>query len=159
VRTILVSAIVGGIVSVITAYFTTLLRMREDRTKWHREFLLKYAQTASVDRQALAEQFAAGYLIVEHPDGEREKCFVPLAGSLTLGRSPGGVMLKEASISRAAARIVSVGTSVLLEHLGSRTPITLNDAQSPVQQCELHDGDLVKIGKTRVWFHTLKSAL
>jgi hypothetical protein len=80
VRTILVSAIVGGIVSVITAYFTTLLRMREDRTKWHREFLLKYAQIVSVDRQALAEQFAAGYLIVEHPDGDREKVFIPLSG-------------------------------------------------------------------------------
>jgi hypothetical protein len=112
-----------------------------------------------VDRQALAEQFADGYLIVEHPDGEREKFFVPLSGSLTLGRVRGGVMLKDMSISRAAARITSVSTSVLLEHLGSRIPITLNNAESPVQKCELHDGDLVKIGKTRIRFHTLESAL
>ena len=81
--------------------------MREDRTKWHREFLLKYAQTASADRQALAEQFAAGYLIAEHPDGEREKVFVPLSGSLTLGRAPDGVMLKDVSISLQAALIRS----------------------------------------------------
>jgi hypothetical protein len=159
VRTILVSAIVGGIVSVITAYFTTLLRMREDRTKWHREFLLKYAQAASVDRQALAEQFAAGYLIVEHPDGEREKFFVPLSGSLTLGRAPGGVMLKDVSISRQALCIRSDGTSVLLENLGTHAPITINDVKSPAQTCELHDGDLIQIAKTRIRFHTLESAL
>jgi hypothetical protein len=160
VRTILVSAIVGGIVSVITAYFTTLLRMREDRTKWHREFLLKYAQTVSVDRQALAEQFAAGYLIVEHPDGDREKVFIPLSGLLTLGRQAGGgVRLKDSLTSRQTARIRSAGTSVLLENLGARAPTTINDVKSPAQSCELHDADLIQIGKTRIRFHTLGSAL
>lgn len=67
-NTILVSAIVGGIVSVITAYITTQLRMREEAKKWQRDFLLKYSEAKPEDRQNMAGQFAAGYLIVETPE-------------------------------------------------------------------------------------------
>jgi hypothetical protein len=57
-QTIIVSAVVGVVASVITGYITTHLKMREDRAAWRREFLVKYASTGAMDLAA-AQRLAA----------------------------------------------------------------------------------------------------
>ncbi len=90
VSTIAVSAGVALLTSIVTAYFTTRLRMREERAKWDRDLAFKYAQAKlgpdGLDEE-LAKQFAAGLLVVEISNEERRKVFIPRGGRVVIGRS------------------------------------------------------------------------
>jgi hypothetical protein len=50
VDTVVVSAAVGVVTSAITAYITTWLKIREERSKWQGEFSLKFAELQATDR-------------------------------------------------------------------------------------------------------------
>jgi len=47
--TVLVSAVVGAVTSAITAYFTSKLKISEEREKWVRDFASKYAESLAAN--------------------------------------------------------------------------------------------------------------
>ena len=90
-ETVIISAIVGIVTSAITAYITTCFKMKEEKTKWRREFALKYAEaqaTDSVRAQKMAVQFAVGVLIKNPETQKRARVFVPPNCRLIAGSAP-----------------------------------------------------------------------
>jgi Inner membrane component of T3SS, cytoplasmic domain len=154
-KPVLVSALVGGIVSIVTAYFTTLWKTREEHAKWRRDFVLRYAQATSSERQDLAREISSGFVIVETADGKRDKHFIPRDGRVTVGRGAGAVIrLQDPRVSKLAACFFASDSSVLIEDMGSTRPPTVNGVAVATSQ-ELRDGDLIGIGNARITFHRL----
>jgi phage shock protein PspC (stress-responsive transcriptional regulator) len=160
-ETVVVSGIVGVATSALTAYVTALLKMREERKKWDREFAMKYAEAAFANRgvaEGLARQFAVGFLIVQHPDGEKDKVFIPQGGRISVGRRPTSeVFIPDPMVSRDAAVIEAEGASVFVIDLGSRHRIFLNDALlEGGSRSRLKTGDVIKLGNTTLTFQDME---
>src|ERR1700684_4454123 len=89
--TILLTAGVGLIASVITAYVTAHLTARQEMRRWHTELAGKYAEMVTdhpAKGQALARQFAIGVVIFENGNPEdREKYFIAPHTRMTAGRA------------------------------------------------------------------------
>lgn len=162
-KTIIVSGITGIVTSAITAYITARLKMREERNKWDREFRLKYAEAVLANRGAaegLATQFAVGFLIVRHSDGERDKVFVPRGGKLTVGRAPAcQIVVRDPQVSRNAALIAAEGTAVFVIDLHHTNGTFLNGVQLEVgSRSKLSSGDVVTLGgDTRLIYQEMES--
>jgi pSer/pThr/pTyr-binding forkhead associated (FHA) protein len=160
-NTVVVSAIVGILTSAVTAYITTLLRMREERAKWDRDLALKYAQARSENRGAadsMASQFAVGFLLVEHPNGSRDKVFIPEGGRITIGRdsSRSQVVLSDPSVSAIAAMIETEGSLVFVQDLYTRNGTFLNGTRLQTEsRSKLKSGDVIRLGDTKLTFQAM----
>jgi two-component system, cell cycle response regulator len=67
--------------------------------------------------------------------------------SVLIGRSSKcDIQIDQESISRNHSKIVNTGKSILVRDLGSTNGTYVND--EPVEEHTLHDGDLIKIGRT-----------
>ncbi len=141
VGTIVVSAVVGIVVSTITAYITTRFKMRDEREQWQREFLEKYADVRSRDRDAaehLAMQFAVGFLVIDRPNGEQGK----------------DIYISELPVSRDHALITSENSSVFIIDQGSREGTYLNGRRIAAKE-KLGPGDVISVGNTTITFHNV----
>ncbi len=158
VGTIVVSAVVGIVVSTITAYITTRFKMRDEREQWQREFLEKYADVRSRDRDAaehLAMQFAVGFLVIDRPNGERNKVFIARGARLTIGRMEGkDIYISELPVSRDHALITSENSSVFIIDQGSREGTYLNGRRIAAKE-KLGPGDVISVGNTTITFHNV----
>ncbi len=159
VWTIVISAIVGAVVSVITAYVTTRLRMREETAKWEREFPLNYAQTHADNpsaAQGMATQFAVGVLIVEREGEEgRDKVFVPPNCRIVAGRGVGNeIDTRDLRTSRRHCAFSSHGASVFVEDLGAMNA-TFLDEELVTGRRQLSKGDVVRIGMVSIEFQPI----
>jgi pSer/pThr/pTyr-binding forkhead associated (FHA) protein len=158
-ETILISAAVGIITSAITAYFTTRLRMKEEKARWRREFAMKYAEAQAKDNQnaqRMAVQFAIGVLIKNPETAERERIFVPPYCRLIAGRSPdNSIVLDDSNISRHHCAFDADDTDVYVEDLGSPNGIWLKGVQLHGRS-KLETGDVVRLTPTTEFrFHKL----
>lgn len=157
-ETIIVSAVVGIVASAITAYITTRFKMRDEREQWQREFLAKYADILSKNRDAaehLAAQFAVGFLVIERPNTERNRVFIAKGAHLTIGRKEGkDICIPDARISRDHALIVSESSSVFIVDQGSREGTYLNGKRIDRRE-KLNPGDVIGLGDTTITFHNI----
>ena len=90
IKTIIISAIITLIISVLTAYVTTKLRIKEEETKWRRDYTITYAEALNISRakaKIIADQHPFGYLLIQYPDGVRHKNILPTLEKITIGRS------------------------------------------------------------------------
>lgn len=161
-ETILVSAGVGVVTSVITAYITTRLKMREEKEKWRREFALKYAEVQATDAaraQRMAAQFAIGVLIFKQSEtSERERIFVPPNCQLVAGRSSENpIYIADPNISKHHCAFNADDENVYVVDLGSTNASYLN-GQLIRGACRLETGDIVSVGQTELLFHRLERA-
>lgn len=158
VETVLVSAAVGIVTSLVTAYITTKFRMREERAKWEREFILKYAEARTTDRasaESLAAQFAIGFLVVEEPGKERKKVFIPSGARVIAGRQTGNeIELSDPTVSQKTVMFETEGSSVFVVNLGTQSRLLLNGARVE-SRAELKSGDIVAVGHTKITFQRL----
>ena len=70
VETVVVSGVVGIVTSAITAYFTSKLKVSEERDNWYRDLANKYAEAAETNPAVaakLSKQFAIALIIVDEP--------------------------------------------------------------------------------------------
>ena len=148
--TVLVSAGVGVVASMLTAYVTAHLAARQEIQRWRKDLAEKYAALA-VDRpaqaQALARQFAIGVLILEtgRPE-EREKIFVAPYTRIIAGRiDDNEIVLPFPSVSRRHFAISADGKCVYIEDLGSANGVRLNDSMV-VGRSALKNGDIIRTG-------------
>jgi hypothetical protein len=92
--TVLVSGAVGAVTSAITAYFTSRLKISEERRTWSRELAQKYAEASATNPEValkIARQFGIA-LIVTSPLDEaaytpKGKYFLLPNARLLVGRS------------------------------------------------------------------------
>lgn len=157
---ILLTAAVGLIASVVTAYVTAHLTARQEMKRWHTELAGKYAELVAdqpAKAQALARQFAIGVLIFENGNPEdREKYFVAPHTRMTAGRSVDNeIVLPGAWPSRRHFAISADDKNVYVEDLGSSngTCIRRGSADGEPERtrlpvagpCILKPGDAIEI--------------
>lgn len=147
-NTILTSAAVGIITSVITAYITTHLKMKEEKEKWRRDFAVKFAEMQGGDNahaQRIAVQFAVGVLIKNPESQERERIFMPPNCRLVLGRAMNsGIIVDDSSLSRHHCAFAADDANVYIENLGATNPIFLNDEKVETKR-RLKSGDIITL--------------
>ncbi|MGV2831348.1 FHA domain-containing protein [Myxosarcina sp. GI1(2024)] len=167
-QTILISAIVGIITSAITAYITTLLKIKEERKKWFRDFALKYAEKQASDlivAQRMAEQFAIGVLIYENPTtAERERFFIPPNCRLTAGRSEtNSISINDIFLSQRHCAFDADEKNVYVLDLGSPNGVFVSSSKSgrgyirvSGKKYKLYTDDVVMLASTtKLRFHQL----
>jgi hypothetical protein len=160
ITTILISALVGIITSVVTAYITTRLKFQQEQAKWERDLAEKIAELRSEDTpqaDRLARQFAVGFLILDIPEAQqREKVFLPPAGRVSVGRAPDNdIVLQERGLSKHHAVFEVVDDAVFVVDLGSTNGVWVNDMRVPQERYKLKSGDIVAIGETRITYSGL----
>lgn len=154
ITTVLVSAVVGAITSAITAYFTSKLKVAEEREKWSRDLSQKYAealQTNPAVAANLAKQFAIALLIANEPQHSKEgrrKVFVLPNSRLVVGRGPEcDISVADDGLSRGHAAFSTDGTHIFVEPMGARGGIFVNGTIA-LGRVLLHNGDTVSMSKT-----------
>ncbi len=157
-ETVIISAIVGIVTSAITAYITTRFKMKEENTKWRREFALKYAEAQATDNvraQKMAVQFAVGVLIKNPETQERERVFVPPNCRLIAGRAPDNpIFVDDLFASSHHCAFDADDQQVYVEDLGSQNATFVNGEILRGRR-KLEIGDRIKVGATDFEFHKL----
>ena len=154
ITTVLVSAVVGAVTSAVTAYFTSKLKVSEEREKWSRDLSQKYAealQTNPAVAANLAKQFAIALLIANEPQHSKEgrqKIFVLPNSRLVVGRGPeSDIVVIDDRVSRRHAAFSTDGAHIFIESMGGRAGIFVN-GDSALGRVLLHNGDTVSMGNT-----------
>jgi pSer/pThr/pTyr-binding forkhead associated (FHA) protein len=154
-ETILISGVVGAITSAITAYFTSKLKVSEEREKWSRDLSQKYAEVLQTDpniAKNLAKQFGIALLVSRKTLTTAEtghgKYFLLPNSRIIVGRSPDcEIFLDDPVISGRQAAFSADRTNVFVESMGGTNPILVNG--NVVQgRVRLRNGDEVLIGAT-----------
>lgn len=153
VDTVVISAVVGVVTSAITAYITAWLKIREERSKWQREFSLKFAELQATDRahaENLAKQFAVAVLIIADestPGRQRERIFIAPNSRLVAGNeSTSDIVTDRTFTSRKHAAFYADGEHVYVEDLRSTNGTLLNGRQvASGQRHRLKPGDVVQL--------------
>jgi pSer/pThr/pTyr-binding forkhead associated (FHA) protein len=155
--TILLSAVIALITSLITAYVTSQLNARRERVKWERQLAQELAELGSgngAKATRLMQQFAVGYLVFELGNGRR-RVFIPPVGRLSIGRAPNNdVTLSDGSVSRHHAVFEARGSKVFVIDLGASNSVRLN-GERITGAARIDDGDIVQIGGTEFTFHLI----
>lgn len=161
VASVVTSAAVGAVASVVTSYLTTHIKARQELRKWRTELAEKYAALASEEprkAQALARQFAVGVLVVEGPGIEREKVFLAPHTRITAGRAPDNEIVLPPSVpaSRRHFAISADEGSAYVEDLGSANGTYLNQHRVS-GRTRLERGDRITVAGVTVEFQPLAS--
>jgi pSer/pThr/pTyr-binding forkhead associated (FHA) protein len=142
------AALVSVISSVITAYVTMRLGLKQQEARFRQELALKLAELRMTDgrqAQSLAQQFAIGVVIL-YVDGERRKVFVPPGSRITAGRDPGNeIVLPSKVASRQHFALYSDASTVYVEDLGSANGVYVNGERVHGRR-PLLTGDMIGIG-------------
>jgi pSer/pThr/pTyr-binding forkhead associated (FHA) protein len=156
IATVLVSGVVGAVTSAVTAYFTSKLKVSEERKKWFRELSQKYAEALATNpgiAANMARQFGIALVVLRSQDpsdsGPHAKFFLLPNSRQVVGRSRDcDILLDDPAISGHHAAFSADGIDVYIETMGARNP-TLVNGKAVEGRIRLHSGDHVTIGKTR----------
>lgn len=162
--TVLLSAGVAVITGAVTAYLTSKLTISEEHKKWNRELALKYARVVNTKpafAQNLAKPAALGYLVIGGPEGVpvsaegARRVPIPPNCRLVVGRSapPADIAVGDEWASMKHAAIFSDSAHVFVEDMGAKNGTWVNHNRVEATSVRLKDGDVVKIGSTRLRLH------
>jgi pSer/pThr/pTyr-binding forkhead associated (FHA) protein len=166
IGTVLLSAGVAVTASAVTAYVTAKLTLSEEHEKWDRERAVKHTEVADTKpavAQNLAKPSAVGYLVIEEPKGVPlnaegpRKVFIPPNCRLVVGRCtpPADISVGDEFASMRHAAISSDSAHVFVEDLDAKNGTWVNRARVEATCVRLNDGDVVKVGSTRLRLHLL----
>jgi len=158
--TIAVSALVGGCVSLVTAYVTARLQGAAEQAKWRREFAQVYADVAGRENdhaQRLAAQFAAGFVKYRsNSTGHNERRFIAQGITMTIGRGEDcDICIEDGQLSRHHALLRSDETGVIIRDLGGHNGVLVN-GRGINDSSKLLSGDVIRVGTTELEFFTLR---
>jgi hypothetical protein len=154
--TVLISGAVGAVTSAITAYFTSNLKVKEEREKWSRELAQRHAEALTTNPQLaanMARQFAIALLVIRsrNPAGPRAsgKFFLMPNTRQVVGRHADcEISLQDQAMSLHHSAFSADSTDVYVETMGAPNPTMLN-GEPVTGRVRLRSGDLVTIGVTR----------
>ena len=155
IATVLISGAVGAVTSAITAYFTSKLKVSEERQKWSRELSQRYAEALATNpgiAANMARQFGIALVVQRSPypsAPEAQTKFYLLPNSrLVVGRHPSSdICLSDPKVSRSHAAFCAEGNGVYIESMGAKHPVLVNGEPVP-SRVRLRSGDQVTIGTT-----------
>jgi len=156
IATVLISGVVGAVTSAITAYFTSKLKVSEEREKWSRELSQRYADALATNpgiAANMARQFGIALLVIRsrNPAGPKAsgKFFLMPNSRQVVGRHAScEISLPDAGMSPHHAAFSADSTDVYIETMGARNPTMVNG--EPIEgRVRLRSRDLVTIGVTR----------
>jgi pSer/pThr/pTyr-binding forkhead associated (FHA) protein len=154
--TVLISGAVGAITSAITAYFTSKLKVSEERQKWSRELSQRYAEALATNpgiAANMARQFGIALVVQRSPypsDPKVQTKFYLLPNSrLVVGRHPSSdICLSDPKVSRSHAAFYADDTAVYIESMGAKHPVLVN-GEAVSSRVRIRSGDQITIGATR----------
>jgi pSer/pThr/pTyr-binding forkhead associated (FHA) protein len=163
IETILVSAAVGLVTGLVTAYYTVVFKMRQEREAWEREFAVKIVDARAKGRDIsdyLVQQYAIAFLVVRTGTEVKRKVFIPPSGSILIGRNPelcDLVLHDDSYISTRHAIFRSRDSKVFVLDLGSSAGTIVNNERiSPKEAVKLKPGDVIQIGRTEMTFYQIE---
>ena len=130
---IAVTAFVGIVASVVTAYITYRFTVKRERRSHERNIAAKLADIPSTLDSAtriMAIQFAEGVLVVKRlNENDRQRVFLPAGSRVTIGRNKGNhIVVDHPTISRTHMSVRSTEGRSFVEPLGATRPIKVNDS-------------------------------
>jgi pSer/pThr/pTyr-binding forkhead associated (FHA) protein len=146
---IVLTAIVGLIASVMTAYVTYRLTTRQEKRRHERDIAVRLAEIPSTRDDAtriMAVQFAEGVLVIEREgESDRHRVFLPAGSRVTLGRGQENhIVIDKPSVSRTHAAFRSSDGTTFVEPLGANTPIMVNGSEISKPK-QLRQGDVITL--------------
>ena len=156
IATVLISGAVGAVTSAITAYFTSKLKVSEERQKWSRELSQRYAEALATNpgiAANMARQFGIALVVQRSPyppDQDAQTKFYLLPNSrLVVGRLPSSdIRLTDPQVSRNHAAFSADANTVYIETMGARHPVLVN-GEAVTSRVRIRSGDQITIGTTR----------
>jgi pSer/pThr/pTyr-binding forkhead associated (FHA) protein len=161
---ILLTTIISLTAGVISSYFTTKFKLKEERIRWQKELTLKLAELAVDNPQKVKEiskQFATGVLVVLNEGSYRTgegsiKYFIPPNSRLLIGRDTScDIIISEATVSRQHLIIQSDDKNVYVESIGASRPIVINGQGIFSNKIRLKSGDKLNFDKTTITFQEI----
>lgn len=156
IATVLISGAVGAVTSAITAYFTSKMKVSEEREKWSRELTQKYAEALATSPGVaanMARQYGIAVLVMRSrvtTDARSEgKYFIMPNSRHVVGRAPDcDINLDDPAISHHQVAFSADSSDVYVETMGARNPILINGKEIE-GRVRLGSGDHVTVGKMR----------
>jgi FHA domain-containing protein len=129
---IVLTAIVGLIASVMTAYVTYRLTTRQEKRRHERDIAVRLAEIPSTRDDATRES-------------DRHRVFLPAGSRVTLGRGQENhIVIDKPSVSRTHAAFRSSDGTTFVEPLGANTPIMVNGSEISKPK-QLRQGDVITL--------------
>lgn len=160
---LIVTAVTGVVTAAVTAYVTANIKLRQLRDEWRHELKIKLAEASAEGReieQALARQFAIGFVVVENGKGRdgREKVFIAPNSRITAGRSTSNaIVLDSKEASKQHFALVADESAVFVEDLGAANGVLVNERERVSGRRRLSDADVIRIGPCSVIYHPIFS--
>ncbi len=160
----ILAALIGGIsgasISLISSYFITKLKIKQEVKIWNTDFAVNYSKLLFENPEAaaqLARQFAIGLIVVRDSDGSTaSKHFIPYQCKVSIGRkSENDIVLTDSTVSRDHGVFFYRGNKVMFQEFSPLNKTIHNN--KPVSKiCHLKSGDKLILGTTLIEFEELK---
>lgn len=162
--TTIIAALIGGIsgalISLISSYIITRLKMKQEVRIWNTDFAVNYSKLLFENPDAaaqLARQFAIGLIVVRDEVGNTaSKHFIPYQCKVSVGRKPDNdIVLTDGAVSRDHGIFFYRGNKVMFQELSPKYKTLLN-GKTIEKISQLKSGDKITLGDTLLEFEELK---
>lgn len=156
----LIGGVSGAVLSLLSSYIITKLRIDQEVKIWNTEFAVNYSKLLFENPHAanqLARQFAIGLIIVRDEQGRTaSKHFIPYQCKVSIGRKlDNDIVLTDGTVSRDHGIFFYRGNRVMFQLFSPLNKTYLNDDEIN-KICQLKSGDRLTLGQTLLEFEELK---
>ena len=157
----LIGGITGATISMISSYFITKLKIKQEVKIWNTDFAVNYSKLLFENPKAaaqLARQFAIGLIIVRDKDGgTSSKHFIPYQCKVSIGRNDDNdiVLSDDQTVSRNHGVFFYRGNKVMFQEFSPLNKTSHNGIEIN-KVCRLKSGDKIILGETLLEFEELK---
>ena len=159
----IISALIGGVagalISLISSYLITKLKIQQEVRIWNSEFAVSYAKLLFENPKAaaqLARQFSIGLIIVRDSNGATDsKHFIPYQCKVSVGRNDDNdIIVSDKTVSRDHGVFFYRGDKVYYQEFSPLNETLVNG--KPIGKiCHVKSGDELLIGITKLEFEEL----
>ena len=156
----LIGGITGATISLISSYFITKLKIKQEVKIWNTDFAVNYSKLLFENPKAatqLARQFAIGLVVVKDKDGSTSsKHFIPYQCKVSIGRNiENDIVLVDPTVSRDHGVFFYRGNKVMFQEFSPLNK-TIHNGNKIKKICHLKSGDKITLGETHLEFEELK---
>ena len=157
----LIGGITGATISLISSYFITKLKIKQEVKIWNTDFAVNYSKLLFENPKAatqLARQFAVGLVVIRDVDGitTLSKHFIPYQCKVSIGRNlDNDIVLTDRTVSRDHGVFFYRGNKIMFQEFSPLNK-TIHNQKEIDKICHLKSGDQLILGETLVEFEELK---
>lgn len=177
ISAIIIGAFAGLLSGLITAYITTVLKIKEEKAKWNREFSIRYLDAKFNNQgyeQEIAAQYAIGYIAI-YPAKDfapardpipnffgtpLNKVFIPQNIRLIAGRSPDNdIVLNHHGVSQKHIIFIADAADTYVQDLQTVAGIYIQGRNGEKQRIrglhKLRSGDCIAVSGYVILYHRI----